>query len=82
MSLLRSWSLFFGLTYKYFAPTELVPTERTLDQEDFARVHYVGGINRLFNRAHDAYRLTVFGQQEVNLAAADAVLAGTGPVHR
>jgi hypothetical protein len=51
-----------------------------LDPEDLARVHYVVRIDSLLNRAHDAHRLAVLGKQKVDLAAADAMLAGTGAV--
>lgn len=54
----------------------------SLDPEDLARVHYVVRVDSLLNCAHDAYRLAVLGEQEVDLAAADAVLAGTGAVER
>ena len=32
-----------------------------LDPEDFSRVHNVVGVDRLLDRAHDAYRLTMLG---------------------
>jgi hypothetical protein len=43
--------------------------------EDLARVHYVLRIDSLFNPAHDVHGLTVLGEQEVDFAAADTVLA-------
>jgi hypothetical protein len=55
---------------------------QSLDPEDLARVHYVVRIDSLLNCAHDAHRLAVLGEQEIDLAAADAVLAGTGAIER
>jgi hypothetical protein len=51
-----------------------------LDPKDLSRVHDVIGVDRLLDRAHDAHRLAVFGDQELYLATADAVLAGAGTV--
>ena len=34
------------------------------------------GVDRTLNCAHDAHRLAVLGEQEVDLAAADAMLSG------
>src|SRR6202043_2293139 len=55
---------------------------RSLDPEDLARVHYVVRVDSSLYCAHDAHRLAVLGEQEVDLAAADAVLAGTGAIER
>jgi CHAT domain-containing protein len=52
------------------------------DSENLARVHNIVGVDRFLNCPHDTHRLAVLGDQEVDLAAADAVLASTGAVHR
>src|SRR5271165_3611361 len=46
-----------------------------LDPQDFAWVHQVVGVERLFDGAHDADRLAMLGDQEIHLAIADSVLA-------
>ena len=46
-----------------------------LDPEDFSRIHNVIGVKRLLDCAHNAHSLAVLGKQEIDLAAADAVLA-------
>ena len=51
-----------------------------LHAEDFARVHNVVGVDRRLDCAHHAHRLAMLGDQEVDLAVADAVLAGAGAV--
>src|SRR5258708_6788565 len=61
--------------------TRLVTSWR-LDPEDLSRVHDVFGVDRLLDRVHYAHRLAVLGDQEIDLAAADAVLAGAGAVER
>src|SRR6185437_11446174 len=48
---------------------------------DLARVHDVVGVEGLLDQAHDAERFAVLGLQEVDLAIADAVLAGAGALH-
>src|SRR5258708_31379964 len=53
---------------------------QSLDPEDLARFHYVVRVDSFLNCAHDAHRLAVLGEQKVDLAGADAVLAGTGAV--
>src|SRR5579883_3614816 len=49
--------------------------------DDFAGVHDVVGVERLFEGAHDAHGLAMLGDEEVHLAIADAMLAGAGAVH-
>ena len=53
-----------------------------LDPKDLAWIHDVVGVDCLFYSAHDAHRLAVLGNQEIDLAAADAVLTGTRAVER
>jgi hypothetical protein len=53
-----------------------------LDQEDFSRIHNVVGVNRPLDREHKPYSLAVLGEQEIDLAAADAVLTCAGAVER
>ena len=52
-----------------------------LRREDFAGVHYIFGIEHLFDGMHHGDGFAVFGDQGINLAAADPVLAGAGAVH-
>jgi hypothetical protein len=54
----------------------------SLDPEDLARVHYVVRVDSLFNRAHNVHCLAMLGEQEVDLAAADAELAATAAFER
>src|SRR6266702_6428866 len=49
---------------------------------DLARVHDVVGVERLLDEAHDAERLAVLRLEEIDLAVADAVLAGAGAFER
>jgi hypothetical protein len=72
---LKNSQLTCGETYAYFA-------DRTLDPEDLARVHYVVRVDSLLDCAHHAYCLAMLGEQEVDLAAADAVLTGAGAAER
>jgi hypothetical protein len=46
-----------------------------LNSQDLARVHQIVRVDRRLDRAHDSYRLAVLGEQEIDLAAADAMLA-------
>ena len=63
-------------------PAATVTQAKRLGPEDFARVHDVVGVDRLLDCAHHAHRLAVLGDQEVDFAAADAVLAGARAVKR
>ena len=54
----------------------------SLDAENLTRIHDVVGVDRLLDCAHDAHRLTVLGDQKVEFAAADAVLACARAVER
>src|SRR5271167_5222507 len=55
---------------------------KSLDTKDFTRIHDVVGVDRLLDCAHDAHRLAMLGEQEINFAAADAVLTGARAVKR
>src|SRR5580704_19332436 len=49
---------------------------RQLDHlEDLSRIHDVIGVDRLLDCTHDAHRFAVLGDQKVEFAAADPVLA-------
>ena len=66
-------------------PSRLTPGRaraRSSDAHDLARVHDVVGVDGPLQRAHDAYRFAMLGDQKVELAGADAVLSGARPVHR
>jgi hypothetical protein len=52
-----------------------------LGREDFARVHYIVRIERLFDGAHHGDGFAVFGNQGINLTTADPVLAAAGAIH-
>jgi hypothetical protein len=53
---------------------------RQLDLEDLSRIHDVIGVDRLLDCTHDAHRFAVLGDQKVEFAAADPVLACAGAV--
>ena len=53
---------------------------RQLDLEDLSRIHDVIGVDRLLDCAHHAHRFAVLGDQKVEFAAADPVLACAGAV--
>src|SRR5580700_10230651 len=54
---------------------------RQLDHlEDLSRIHDVIGVDRLLDCTHDAHRFAVLGDQKVEFAAADPVLACAGAV--
>ena len=55
-------------------------TVRQLDLEDLSRIHDVIGVDRLLDCTHHAHRFAVLGDQKVEFAAADAVLACAGAV--
>jgi hypothetical protein len=46
-----------------------------LNAEDLARAHDVVWVDRLLDCALNTHRLTVLGEQEIDFAAADAMLA-------
>ena len=54
--------------------------ERGLDPQDLARIHNVIGVDRLLDRAHDTHGFPMLGDQEIQLAAADAMLSRAGAV--
>src|SRR5260370_10004528 len=49
---------------------------------DLARIHDVVRVERLLDRAHQRHGLAMLLVEELDLAQADAVLAGAGPAHR
>ena len=56
-------------------PAATVTQAKRLGPQDLARVHDVVGVNRLLYCPHYTHRFAVLGDQEVDLAATDAVLA-------
>src|SRR5215475_620476 len=50
--------------------------------QDLAGVEQPGGIERLLDRPHHRQRLAMLGGEEIDLAVADAMLAGTGAAER
>src|SRR5450631_4643484 len=56
---------------------------RSIDRsQDLPRIHDVVRVERLLDGAHQRHRLAVLLVQELDLAHADAVLAGAGAAHR
>jgi hypothetical protein len=66
--------------YSSFVRWSLGDQAWSLDLEDLSRVHNIVGVDSLLDCSHDVYRLAVLGDQEVEFTAADAMLAGAGPV--
>ena len=52
------------------------------NHQDFPWVHYIVGVECLFNGAHNGYGFAVLGYQGIDFAATDAVFTGAGAVHR
>src|SRR5690606_17919686 len=49
--------------------------------ENLARIHDSGGVERVLDRTHHVERRPVLPRQVLDLALADAVLAGAGAFH-
>jgi hypothetical protein len=80
-SRVRSWDLLGsvrdvdGRTGVVLHPSTTRPSAR---RQLLARVHDAGGVERVLDRPHQVDRVAVLGADVLQLAQADAVLAGAG----